>query len=68
MLHAYFQRFDVTDAIENFLGTKQGHSQVRSYFEDFDVRNTLVQSKFNLHVHSGIYGFFCFKLVCMWVM
>jgi len=44
------------------------YSQVWSYFEDLDTRNTLLQSEINLDICSGIYGFFCLKLVCMWVM
>ena len=39
-----------------------------SYFEDLDVKNTIVQSEFNLNIHSAVYEFFYFKLVCMWVM
>ena len=33
------------------------YSHVWSYFEDFDARNIMLQSKFNLDIHSGIYGF-----------
>ena len=34
------------------------YSQVWSCFEDLDARNTMLQSKFNLDICCGIYGFF----------
>ena len=37
-----------------------------SYFEDLDVRNTMVQLKFNLNICSEIYGFFLFQ-TCLYV-
>jgi len=43
------------------------YSQVWSCFKNLDIRNTMAQSKFNFDIHSGIYGFFCFKIICMWV-
>ena len=34
------------------------YSQEWSCFEDLDIKNTFVQSEFNLDIHSVIYGFF----------
>ena len=39
-----------------------------SWFEDLDTKNTMLQSEFNLHISSGIYGVFLVsnKFACGW--
>ena len=38
-----------------------------SYFENFIIRNIMVQSKFNLSVWFNSYNFLNFIFACMWV-